>query len=168
MFMSVLNGFSLRRFRSLSILNFDGLYLFVDSNMTSFKRFESKPVVKIILIYDRLNLWRHWQFITIFHQFLHIRIEIIHGSHVYILFLPRVGLFVSFLPLANARGKTSWHKGLPVVKTIYTYGFHELFLNWGNHIVLIHAKRALLVTVIYHGTKSSFIIFIFCFHDNQY
>jgi len=27
-----------------------------NSNMTSFKRFESKPVVKIILIYDRLNL----------------------------------------------------------------------------------------------------------------
>jgi len=26
------------------------------SNMTSFKRFESKLVVKIILIYDRLNL----------------------------------------------------------------------------------------------------------------
>jgi hypothetical protein len=26
------------------------------SNMTSFKRFESKPVVKIILIYDQLNL----------------------------------------------------------------------------------------------------------------
>ena len=26
------------------------------SNMTSFKRFESKPVVKKILIYDRLNL----------------------------------------------------------------------------------------------------------------
>ena len=48
---------------------------------------------------------------------------------MHILFLPRVGLYVSFLPLANARGKTSWHKGLPVVKTIYTYGFHELFLN---------------------------------------
>jgi hypothetical protein len=100
------------------------------SNMTSFKRFESKPVVKIILIYDRLNLWRHRQFITIFHQFLHIRIEIIHGSHMYILFLPRVGLYVSFLPFANARGKTSWYIGLPVLKTIYTYGFHELFLNW--------------------------------------
>ena len=99
------------------------------SNMTSFKRFESKPVVKKILIYDRLNLWRHRQFITIFYQFLHIRIEIIHGSHMYILFLPQVGLYVSFLPLANALGKTSWHKGLPVVKTIYTYGFHELFLN---------------------------------------
>jgi hypothetical protein len=42
------------------------------SNMTSFKRFESKPVVKIILIYDRLNLWRHQQFITIFYQFLTI------------------------------------------------------------------------------------------------
>jgi hypothetical protein len=100
-----------------------------DSNMTSFKRFESKPVVKIILIYDWLNLWRHRQFITIFDQFLHIRIEIIHGSHMYILFLPQVGLYVSFLHLANARGKTWWHKGLPVVKTIYTYGFHELFLK---------------------------------------
>jgi hypothetical protein len=77
------------------------------SNMTSFKRFESKPVVKIILIYDRLNLWRHRQFISIFYQFLHIRIEIIHGSHMYILFLPRVGLYGSFLPLADARGKTS-------------------------------------------------------------
>ena len=48
---------------------------------------------------------------------------------MYILFLPRVGLYVSFLPLAYTRGKTSWHKGLPVVITIYTYGFHELFLN---------------------------------------
>ena len=38
---------------------------------------------------------------------LHIRIEIIHGSHMYILFSPRVDLYVSFLPLANARGKTS-------------------------------------------------------------
>jgi hypothetical protein len=100
------------------------------SNMTSFKRFESKPAVRIILIYDRLNLWRHRQFITIFYQFLHIRIVIIHGSHMYILFLPRVGLYVSFLLLAFARGKTSWHKGLPVVKTIYTYGFHELFLKY--------------------------------------
>ena len=35
---------------------------------------------------------------------LHIRIEIIHGSHMYILFLPRVGLYVSFLPLAVAQG----------------------------------------------------------------
>jgi hypothetical protein len=96
-----------------------------DSNMTSFKRFESKPVVKIILIYDRLNLWHHRQFITIFYQFLHNRIEIIHLSHMYTLFLPRVGLYVSFLPLAYTRGKTSWHKGLPVVKTIYAYGFHE-------------------------------------------
>ena len=46
------------------------------------------------------------------------------------LVLPRVGLYVSFLPLACARGKTSWHKGLPVVKTIYTYGFHDLFLKF--------------------------------------
>jgi hypothetical protein len=51
--------------------------------------------------------------------------------YMYILFLPRVGLYVSFLALANARGKTSWHKGLPVVNlTIYTYGFHELFLKY--------------------------------------
>jgi hypothetical protein len=47
------------------------------------------------------------EFITIFYQFLHIRIEIIYGSHMYIFFLPRVSLYVSFLPLANARGKTS-------------------------------------------------------------
>ena len=102
-----------------------------NSNMTFFKRFESKPVVKIIYTYTHCNLWRHRQFITIFYQFLHIRIEIIHGSHMYILFLPRVDLYVSFLPLVYARGKTSWHKGLLVVKTIYTctYGFHELFLN---------------------------------------
>ena len=52
---------------------------------------------------------------------------------MYILFLPRVGLYVSFLTLAYARGKTSWHKGLPVVKTIYTYGFHELFLKFSTH-----------------------------------
>ena len=98
--------------------------------MTSFKRFESKTMVKIIYTYTHCNLWRHRQFITIFYQFLYIRIEIIHGSHMYILFLPRVGLYVSFLPLANARGKTSWYKGLPMVKTIYTYGFHELLLKY--------------------------------------
>ena len=97
--------------------------------MTSFKRFESKLVVKIILIYDRLNLWHHRQFITIFYQFLHIRIEIIHRSHMYILFLPRIGLYVSILPLANAWGKTSWHKGLPVVKTIYTMSSMNYFLS---------------------------------------
>ena len=112
------------------------------SNMTSFKRFESKPAVKIILIYDRLNLWRHRQFIKIFYQFLHIRIEIIHGSHMYILFLPRVGLSVSFLPFANARGKTLWHKGLPVVKAIYTYGFRELFLKYIQHIFAFRANNS--------------------------
>jgi hypothetical protein len=32
-----------------------------------------------------------------------------------------------FCFVTNVWGKTSWHKGLPVVKTIYTYGFHELF-----------------------------------------
>jgi hypothetical protein len=106
-----------------------------NSNMTSFKRFESKPVVKIIYIYTHCNLWRHRQFITLFYQFLHIRIEIIHGSHMYILFLPRVGLYVSFLSLACARGKTSWYKGLPVVKTIYTHGFHELFLKQTCHSI---------------------------------
>jgi hypothetical protein len=69
---------------------------------TSFKRFESKPVVKIILIYDRLNLWRHLQFITIFYQFLHIRIEIIHGSHMYIVLLSlEHGFFKEYSILIN-------------------------------------------------------------------
>jgi hypothetical protein len=76
------------------------------SNMTSFKRFETKPVVKIIYTYTHCDLWRHRQFISIFYQFLHIRIEIIHGSHMHMLFLPRVGLYVNFVPLAYARGKT--------------------------------------------------------------
>jgi hypothetical protein len=58
---------------------------------------------------------------------------------MYILFLPRVGLYISFLALAYARGKTSWHKGLLVVKTIYTYGFHELFLKqtWLPQAILV-------------------------------
>ena len=98
----------------------------INSNMTFFKRFWVQTCGKNNI---NLNLWRHRQFIMIFYQFLHIRIEIIHGSHIYILFLPRVGLYVSFLSLADARDKTSWHKGLPMVKTIYKYGFHELFLK---------------------------------------
>ena len=64
---------------------------------------------------------------------------------MYILFLPRVGLYVSFLLLANARGKTSWHKGLPVVKTIYTYGFHELFLK--------QIENLQVVTIFKSGNK---------------
>ena len=105
------------------------LYIKNNSNVTSFKCFESKPVVKKILICDRLNLWRHRQFITIFYQFLHIRIEIIHGSHMYILFLPRVGLYVSFLTLASVRGKISWHKGLLVVKQYIHMASMNYFLN---------------------------------------
>jgi hypothetical protein len=69
--------------------------LICHSNMTSFKRFEFKPVVKIIYTYTHCNLWHHRQFIMKFYQFVHIRIEIIHGSHMYILFLPRVGLYVT-------------------------------------------------------------------------
>ena len=42
------------------------------SNMTSFKRFESKPVVKIIYIYTHCNLWRHRLSLT--------RTNIIHMS----------------------------------------------------------------------------------------
>ena len=49
---------------------------------------------------------------------------------MYILFLPLVGIYDSFLTLADARGKISWHKDLPVIKTIYTYGFHELLLKY--------------------------------------
>ena len=110
------------------------IFTILYSNMTSFKRFESKPVVKIIYTYTHCNLWRYRQFITIFYQFLHNRIKIIHGSHMYILFLPRVDLYVSFLPFANARGKTSWHKGLPMVKTIYT--LHMASMNYFLIIVV--------------------------------
>jgi hypothetical protein len=72
-------------------------YVYIVFTMGRFLCHEVLPMVKIILIYDRLNLWRHRQFITICYQFVHIRIEIIHGSHMYILFLPWLGLYVSFL-----------------------------------------------------------------------
>jgi hypothetical protein len=76
------------------------------------------------------------------------RIEIIHGSHMHILFLPRVGLYVSFLPLAYARGKAWLHKGLPVVKTIYTYGFHELFLNLSMTDYVIDRRGLCFVSAV--------------------
>jgi hypothetical protein len=80
---------------------------------------------------------------------------------MYILFLPRVGLYVSFLPLANARGKTSWHKGLPMVKTIYTYGFHELFLNYSSCKKLsLYIMPALMLEILITVYKlQSFICF---------
>jgi hypothetical protein len=135
LFRRVFNDLNLDLLKWIYITTEKNIVTFIwNSNMTSFKRFESKPVVKIIYTYTHCNLWRHRQFLTIFYQFLHIRIEIIHGSHMHILCLPRVGLYVSFLPLAYARIETSWHKGLPVVKTIYTYGFHELFLNYISYI----------------------------------
>jgi hypothetical protein len=137
--------------------------------MTSFKRSESKPVVKIIYTYTHCNLWRHRQFITIFYQCLHIRIEIIHGSHMYILFLPRVGLYDSFLPLAYARGKTSWHKGLPVVKAIYTYGFHELFLNSNmTSFKRFKSKPVVKIILIYdqlRHRKTWSVLYKRLFHD---
>ena len=132
--------------------------------MTSFKRFESKPVVKIIYTYTHCNLWRHQQFITIFYQFLHIKIEIIHGNHMYILFLPRIGLYVSFLLLAFARGKTSWHKGLPVVKTIYTYGFHELFLNFTSHFRPLQCVPTVHDQCEWPSTLKYILIIYFPFH----
>jgi hypothetical protein len=46
---------------------------------------------------------------------------------MYVLFLPRVGLYVTKFYPERKRVVKSWHKGLPVVKTIYTYDFHELF-----------------------------------------
>ena len=66
---------------------------------------------------------------------------------MYILFLPRVGFYVSFLPLAYARGKTSSHKGLSVVKTIYTYGFHELFLKQLKHAAYCRQQVGLYATI---------------------
>jgi hypothetical protein len=49
---------------------------------------------------------------------------------------------------AYARGKISWHKALPVVKTIYTYGFHELFLNYyiSTYSLLNILKRTKQIT----------------------
>jgi hypothetical protein len=66
--------------------------------------------------------------IAAFDHFLHIRIEIIHGSNMYIfVFTTGRPLCQRFTPRLRS-GKTSWHKRLPVVKTIYTYGFHVRLL----------------------------------------
>jgi hypothetical protein len=47
-----------------------------------------------------------------------IRIVIFTGSHIFILFLPRLSLYAFILSLATARGKIFHIKCQPVVKTI--------------------------------------------------
>ena len=88
---------------------------------------------------------------------------------MYILFLPRVGLYVSFLPLANAQGKTSWHKGLPMVKTIYTYGFHELFLKLNNmsNIFLVNKGRTNIKTITDYMWHMILFLFYNCCSDSS-
>jgi hypothetical protein len=49
---------------------------------------------------------------------------------MYILFLPSVGLYVSCLPFAYARGETSWHKGKNththcILKDIHMHALHN-------------------------------------------
>jgi hypothetical protein len=63
--------------------------------------------------------------------------------------------------LFTARCKTSWHKGLPVVKTIYTYGFHELFLKHCYIIWKRDLKRDPNFEIYIFGRYKMYIQFLF-------
>jgi hypothetical protein len=63
---------------------------------------------------------------------------------MYILFLPRIGLYISFLPLANARGKTSLNKGLPVASMNY-FLIEQPLKNHASVILLSSIKVGYIV-----------------------
>jgi hypothetical protein len=73
----------------------------------------------------------NFHYFTVYFKFSHILcfwFFFSPHSHMYILFLLRVGLYVTKFYPEYQQGVKSWHKGLPVVKTIYTYGFQLSFL----------------------------------------
>ena len=64
---------------------------------------------------------------------------------MYILFLPRVGLYVGFLPLADARGKTLWHKGLQK-------RLKDVILELLIYYMLVYVKNVVASNVIGEST----------------
>ena len=94
--------------------------------MTSFKRFESKPVVKYAYIGISADRQRPNMFWLFKYRICPIRIEIIHGGLNIYWFYHGLALYADILFLAIARGKIFVIKGQPVVK--YSSP-HELFLK---------------------------------------
>jgi len=124
------------------------------SNMTSFKRFGSKPVVKYayIGISDRQ---RHNLFWLFKYRICPIRIEIIHGELNIYGFYHGLALYADILPLAIARGKIFGIKGKPVVNSIYI----QAPMNYSLNIYLLTTRGKVRLTQCPHerspGTSQS-------------
>ena len=102
------------------------------SNMTSFKRFGSKPVVKYAYIGISADRQRHNLFWLLYknkYRICPIRIEIIHGGLNIYWFYHGLALYADILSLALARGKIFGIKGQPVVKSVYIQAPMNYFLN---------------------------------------
>ena len=102
------------------------------SNMTSFKRFGSKPVVKYAYIGILADRQRHNLFWLLYkkkYRICSIRIEIIHGGLDIYWFYHGLALYADILPLAIARGKIFGIKGQPMVKSVYIQAPMNYFLS---------------------------------------
>ena len=108
------------------------LFLTNYSNMTSFKRFGSKPVVKYAYIVISADRQRHNLFWLLYknkYRICPIRIQIIHGGlNIYWLY-HGMALYADILPLAIARDKIFDIKGQPEVKSKYIQAPINYFLN---------------------------------------
>ena len=118
---------------TLAIVHHDLLYIrayiyTTYSNMTSFKRFGSKPVVKYAYIGISADRQRHNLLWLFKYRICPIRIEIIHGGLNIYWFYHGLALYDDILPLAIARGKIFGIKGKPVVKSIYIQAPMNYFL----------------------------------------
>ena len=82
--------------KTLFIYKVELYTLNIYSNMTSFKRFGSKPVLKYTYIGISADRQRHNLIWLIKYRICPIRMEIIHGGLNIILILPRVGLLCRY------------------------------------------------------------------------
>jgi len=119
----------------LTCVDFYGRDKNIHSNMTSFKRFGSKPVVKYSYIGISADRRRHNLLWLFKYRICPIRIEIIHGGLNIYWFYHGLALYADILPLAIARGKIFGIKGQPGWTrgkiSIYSSP-HELFLKYAK------------------------------------
>jgi hypothetical protein len=125
----------------VEIMTFNTQYQYVSSynrysNMTSFKRFGSKSVVKYAYIGISTDRQCHnlfWQLYKNKYRICPIRIEIIHGGLNIYWFYHGLALYADILPFAIAQGKIFGIKGQPVVKSVYIQAPMNYFLNIQCH-----------------------------------
>jgi len=124
-------------------MNLNWLYKLVHNNynMTSFKRFGSKPMEKYAYIIISADRQRHNLLWLFKYRICPIRIEIIHGGLNIYWFYHGLDLYADILPLAIARGKICGIKGQPVVKSIYIQAPMNYFLNIQYQAVYFHNRN---------------------------